>query len=270
MKKSVFLAFLILLTTSCEDVITVELPDTEPQLVIDALLGFNNDNGDPITVGQVKLTLSTSFFEEFIPPAENATVTIVDGFTGIRHDLSESEPGVFTTGFPRLEFGRDYTLEVMYNGELYTATEQLVASTKIDNLEQGDGFLFDEEDETEVKVTFTDIPGERNQYLFSFGFNNFLVIDDEFFQDEELTFSYFYEDIDPGRLIAVTLFGVDDQFASYAELALAQSGEDGGGTSFSVPAATVRGNIINETNPDNFPFGYFAISQFDTQLLTIE
>ena len=65
------------------------------------------------------------------------------------------------------------------------------------------------------------------------------------------------------------MFGIDEKFANFTEQVLTQSGENGGGP-FAVPTATVRGNIINISNPDNFPFGYFAISEFDADFLTVE
>ncbi|WP_420602076.1 hypothetical protein [Flagellimonas sp.] len=269
MRYGLLLILSLWLSVGCEDAINVDLPTSEPKLVIDALLGFNENNGNPITVGQVKLTLTAPFFQEETPPAENASVTITDNQTGQSFGLLESEPGVFNLGLPDLQFNRDYTLEINYNNETYTATQQLKGSTLIDNLEQGDSFLFDEDEETEVKVTFTDIAGVRNHYLFSFGFGNFLVIEDEFFEGSQLTFSYFYEDVEPGDLLVVTLFGIDQDFANYVNLTLIQSGEDGGGP-FATPPATVRGNIVNTTNPDNFPFGYFALGEFDTKTITIE
>nr|WP_299388873.1 hypothetical protein [Allomuricauda sp.] len=258
------------LLVGCEEVINPDLPTTEPQLVIDALIGYNDNAGEPITRGEVKLTLTAPFLISEVPAVNSAQVFIIDEATGFTYPLSESEPGVFNQGLPNLRFNRDYTLQVIYNNEVYTATERLVKTTPIDKLEQGDDFLFDEEEETEVKITITDIAGERNQYLFAFGFNNFLVIEDTFFDGEQLTFSYFYEDIDPGRLLAVTIFGADKEFANYAEEVLEQAGEDNGsGGPFTVPA-TVKGNIINTTNPENFPFGYFALSEFDTELLFVE
>ena len=271
MKNSLLVLFatVCVIITSCEDTISVDLPTSEPRLVIDALIGFNNNNNNPTSVGQVKLTLTAPFFQEEISPAKNATVSIIDVQTGQSFELQESEPGIFNLGLPNLEFNKDYTLVINYNNEIYTATQQLKGSTLIENLEQGDNFLFDEDEETEVKVTFTDIPGERNHYLFSFGFDNFLVIDDEFFEDDQLTFSYFYEDVGPGDLVVVTLFGIDQDFANYTNLVLTQSDEDGSGP-FTTPPATVKGNIINTTNPDNFPFGYFALSEFDAKTITIE
>ncbi|MEO9511373.1 MAG: DUF4249 family protein [Flavobacteriaceae bacterium] len=269
MKNCLYLFLAFLLCISCEEVIDVDLPTSETRLVVDALIGFNENNGDPITVGEIKLTLTAPFFQDEIEPAENATVQIIDEETGQSFSLLENETGVFSSGFPNLEFDRDYTLVINYNGEVYNATNQLNASPVIDDIEQGDGFLFDEEKETEVLISFTDIPNERNHYLFSFGFNNFLVIDDDFFEDSQLTFSYFYEDVEPGDIAAVTLFGIDSNFATYANLALAQSGENGNGP-FATPPVTIRGNIVNTTNENNFPFGYFTLSEFDTKLLTIQ
>jgi hypothetical protein len=43
-----------------------------------------------------------------------------------------------------------------------------------------------------------------------------------------------------------------------------------GGSPFQSPPATVRGNIINTTSPNNFPLGYFSISEADTKIYTIE
>ncbi|WP_168796325.1 DUF4249 family protein [Flagellimonas onchidii] len=257
------------LFVSCEDVINVDLPTSESKLVIDALIGYNENNGNPIVAGEVRLTYTAPFLSEEIPPVLNASVSILDEQSGESFQLLESQPGVFGVNFPELKFNRDYTLVVTHNNQVYTATQQMQHSSIIDKVEQKDGFLFDEE-ETEVEVTFMDIPGTRSYYLISFGFGNFLVIDDEFFQDSSLTFSYFYEDVDPGDLLVITLFGIDKEFANYASLALIQSGEDGGDGPFSVPPGNVRGNIINTSNPNNPPFGYFAISEFDTELLTLE
>ncbi len=268
LKKYILHFIPLFLFFSCEDVIDVDLASVEPKLVVDALIGYNANNGDPITIGQVRLTLTADFFAEEVPPAENATVQIIDEETGEIYPLVENESGVFRDGFPDLEFERDYTLEVIYQGQTYRATERLQPTGQIENVEQGDGFLFDEDEETEVIITFADIPDQRNYYLFAFGFDNYLVTDDEFYQDQSLTFSYFYDDIEPGDLLTITLLGIDKEFASYVDQALVQAGEDGGG--FGVPPATVRGNVLNSTEPDNFPFGYFAISEVDVELLTVQ
>ena len=159
----VFLLFIV--TAGCEESIDVELPVSETRLVIDALIGYNENNGDPITIGQVKLTLTAPFLTQDIPPATNAEVELINTISGEVFPLFEREPGIFRDGFPNLDFDTPYTLRVVYNGEMYTATEQLVKTGNIINVEQGDGFLFDENEETEIKVNFADVPNERNHYL---------------------------------------------------------------------------------------------------------
>ncbi len=47
------------------------------------------------------------------------------------------------------------------------------------------------------------------------------------------------------------------------------AGSSGGGP-FQTPPATVRGNIKNETNFDNYPLGYFRISEADVINYTIK
>ena len=269
MKKRIAFFFTVVLFISCEEVIDVDLPTTEPQLVVDAQIGFNQNNGDPLSFGQVTLTLTSPFFAEDTPPAENAVVRLIDEETGASFSLIEDAIGVFNDGFPNLQFDRDYTLEIVYEGEIYRATEQLIPTGTIDSAEQDDGFLFDEEEETEVVITFSDVPDERNYYLFSFGFDNFLVTDDEFYQNSNLTFSYFYEDVEPGDLLTISLLGISKEFATFVDLTLVQSSENGGGP-FMVPPATVRGNIVNTTNNSNFAFGFFSISEFDIALVTVQ
>lgn len=267
--KKICCFFLFILFFSCEEVIDVELPTSETRLVIDAIIGYNDNNGEPITIGQITLTLTAPFLNAEVQPARDAQVFITNEDTGSRIELLESEPGIFRDGFPNLEFGVDYTIEVIYQNNVYTATEQLQRTGEITSLRQDDGFLLDEEKETEIVVSFNDVPDERNYYLFAFGLDNYLVSDDEFYQNSSLTFSYFYEDLEPNDVITITLLGIDQQFANYVNLALVQAGEDGGGP-FQVPTATVKGNIVNTTEPDNFPFGYFALGEFDVQLFTVE
>lgn len=268
-RKLVTLILIAFCFLNCEDTIDVDLETAEPRLVIDAIIGYNDNDGDPVTIGEIRLTLTTAFFNDDVPVATNATVALIDESTATSYPITENEPGVFRDGIPNLEFNKEYTLLVTYNGETYQATTQLMRTGTINSVTQGDGYLFDEEEETEIIVDFADVIGERNYYLFAFGFNNFLVTDDEYYIDEGLKFSYYYEEVEPGDLLTITLLGIDKDFADYTEQILTQSGEDGGG-SFGIPPANVRGNFYNTTNPENFAFGYFAISEAEVALIRIE
>jgi hypothetical protein len=42
------------------------------------------------------------------------------------------------------------------------------------------------------------------------------------------------------------------------------------GSPFQSPPATVRGNIVNQTNEANYALGYFSLSEIDSLEYTIE
>jgi hypothetical protein len=43
-----------------------------------------------------------------------------------------------------------------------------------------------------------------------------------------------------------------------------------GGSPFATPSATVKGNIINQTNASNYPLGYFHLSEIDSKIYTVQ
>ena len=50
---------------------------------------------------------------------------------------------------------------------------------------------------------------------------------------------------------------------------LQQNSQDSGGP-FETQPATVKGNCLNQTNPNNFPLGYFRQSEVAEIVYTIE
>ena len=82
-------------------------------------------------------------------------------------------------------------------------------------------------------------------------------------------FSYFYEDIEPGKEVTITINGVEEQFYNYMNILIDQSGQNGGGPFESAPS-TIRGNMVNITNPDKYPLGYFSLAEANRLSLVIE
>ena len=76
------------------------------------------------------------------------------------------------------------------------------------------------------------------------------------------------EDLDPGESVIIRNYGVSERFYEFMFVLLQQS-SDGGGGPFETQPATVRGNCINETNPENFPFGYFRLSEVSEFTYTV-
>ena len=279
----IIMSFLLLMV-SCQEVIDVDLPTEEPRLIIDALVRV--DTNEAFTKVTVKVSETSSFFES-IPAANLQQITLTNldlPGGGINPPvLIEETPGsgiyskVFDTDF--LTQGSLF-LQIDFEDEFYVATARFVPAVPIDNLVQGHGILFDEDD-TEVIVTFTDSDERDDFYLFDFDFGNYLVTEDEFYQGQQFAFSYFYDEaLAVGDTLNISIMGVDEDFYTYMDQLILQSEEDFG--PFETPALTVRGNFINATNIDNnnnfdnlndinnFALGYFAIVQEYKETLVVQ
>ncbi|WP_424494304.1 DUF4249 domain-containing protein [Salinimicrobium sp. GXAS 041] len=258
--KNGILAFLLLLSAaSCEEVVEVDLEESEPRLVIEASLVWNEvDLQTPL---YVKLSTTAPYFDEEIPPVENAVVSIHDGF-GNKYFFSEIEPGLYRNDGFLPNTDATYELEVAYNEEVYFATASFITSPEIEEIEQDNNGGFTG-DEIEIRAYFTDPVGKGDHYLFRF-YNedlSFQIYDDELI-DGNRSFAFFSnEDLESGDEVILELQGISKQFYEYLFLLRSQAGTGGG--PFQTQPTLVRGNIINLTNPDNFPFGFFRMSEKD-------
>ena len=266
MKKFILLVLIVL--TSCEDVIEIDVPRDNTRLSIDAIIRLNTNLS--ITQLIVKATETTSFFDE-IGPATLNQIQIVNESTNTIVNLVE-EPlssGTYIADWPTEDLIQgELLLTLDFNNEQYEARTTYVPTVPFDALRQDEGTLFSGE-ETEIVVSYTDEPSRIDFYLFDFDFNEYLVSEDTFYQGQSFEFSYFYEDgLEPGQELNIIILGVDEAFYNYMNQIIVQSGGDQG--PFQTPAATVKGNIVNITNPDNFALGYFAIGQAFGDTIIIE
>ena len=263
-KNGIFALLLLVSAASCEEVVDIDLEESQPRLVIEASLVWNEEDLQmPL---YIKLSTTAPYFDEEIPPVENAIISIHDGF-GNKYFFYEIEPGLYKNdGFiPNTE--ATYELEVTYNEELYVATASFVTAPEIEEIEQDNNGGFTG-DETEIRAYFTDPEGKGDYYLFRFYHDDlsFQIYDDELI-DGNRTFAFFSdEDLKPGDDVALELQGISEQFYEYLFLLRSQAGTGGG--PFQTQPTLVRGNIINVSYPENFPFGFFRMSEKD--VLTYE
>ena len=260
MKRIVILLFVFVLFTSCEDVVEVDLNTSEPRLVIEASINLMVDGTSNSTV---KLTLTAPFFENQIPEVDNASVMIT-GDNGIVYSFNYMDNGIYGSSLIP-QSGINYTLEIIYNGETYSATEQLVSVSSLEFVEQNNDGGFSGED-IELKAFFTDPSGPGDHYFFEGISERGIVLDtffDEFFDGNQIFGFYQVDDLAAGDTVRFNLYGVNEQFYNFMFILL-QQGSDSGGGPFETQPATVRGNMINETKSDNFPLGYFRVSEVST------
>ena len=279
--KYLFLTLMaVFALSSCEDVIEVDTPTGDRRLIIDALIRI--DTASTITEMRVVVGETNGFFET-IPPANLQQITIsnLDNPLPDAVVFNETEPGVYVKALQTDLLMQDrWLLQIDFEDQFYLAEASFVAAPQIDQLEQGDGFVFDDDDQ-EIEVTFTDIAGEDNFYIFDFGFGEFLATEDTFYQDQQFVFSWFYDDpFEVGTELPISIFGADANFYNYMNQIIEQSEDEV--NPFQTPTLTVRGNFINATdidndenvdnveNAQNFALGYFALVQQNTSTIVIE
>lgn len=277
MAKTVkILSLIVLLFTtsfsflSCEDVVEIDLDTAPPRLLIDASIKWQK--GTAGNEQTIKLTTTTDFYSSTIPTVSGATVFITDG-NGIQFDFIET-PGtgnyVCTNFNP--EIRQTYTLTVIHNSQVYTATESLIEVPTIDYVEQTENGGFTG-DQIEVKFFYQDIPNQDNFYLIMFNSSNvslpiFDVVNDSFFQNNQM-FGYLANELEKDDIILFTLQGISESYYNYMNILLGIAGTNGG-SPFQTPPATVRGNIVNQTNTNNFALGFFRLSETDTISYTVQ
>lgn len=271
MKHLHILLIIFLSFTSCEEVIDVDLNTEAPRLVIEA--SINWQKGTTGNEQSIKLSLTAPFFSETIQPANNAEVYITNSaneqFTF--NEIGNSGVYINNNFVPIID--QTYNLTIIYEDEIYTATETLKPVVPIDFVEQNNDGGFSGE-ETELKAFFHDPAEEENYYFFEFisdipAIPSLEVYNDEFTNGNTMFGFYTEEELSAGDEVTIRIHGTSERFYNFMFILLQQISEEGGGP-FETQPATVRGNVINQTNPDHFPFGYFRLSEMDEFIYVVQ
>lgn len=275
MKKTIqyiSLIFIALFTFGCEKVVDLDLDTAPPKLVVDASIQWVK--GTSGNEQKIKLTTTAPYYDNNVPAVSGATVFITNSTNVVFDFLETGNTGEYLCNDFQPVIGETYTLTVVYNGQTFTATETLTEVPDIEALiEQNNegGFTGDE---IEIKFFYQDNGAEDNFYMIGIKtdykpFPEYGVLEDRFFQGNLMFGLYSNEDLKPGDLINIKLYGISQQYYNYMNVLLAVAGGNGGGP-FQSPPATVRGNVVNQADENNFALGYFNLSQVDTLDYTIQ
>lgn len=267
----ILIVFTALFFNSCQDVVDIPLNTDQPRLVIDASIIWQKGTTGSNQV--IKLSTTTDFYTNTIPVVSGATVYLKNSTNVVFNFTETPNTGIYlcSTFIPVLD--ETYTLTVIHNGQTYTATETLKSVAAITSVTQeiqtglGTDFL-------KLKTFFNDPVAAENYYLYKYKFSKNLkpeysVDDDLYFQGNTFFSLVLEEDTKPGEQVEITHYGVSKAYYNYMSILLNVAGTSGGGP-FQSPPATVRGNIKNETNFDNYPLGYFRVSEADVKNYTIQ
>ncbi len=273
MKISKYIALVITMIffVSCEEVIDVDLNTAAPRLVIDAAINWQK--GTNGASQKIILSTTTDFYSNIIPKVSGANVSIKSS-SNLNYIFTEiPNTGEYQCTTFKPIINESYTLTVVYKSETYTATETLQSVTPISKIEQKNNGGFSGKD-FELQVFFLD-PTDKNFYMVKFFPDikktpNYSIGNDDFTNGNENSWQYSDEDLKVGSKIAITHYGVSELYYNYMSKIISISSSSGGGSPFQTPPATVRGNIINKSNIDNYALGFFSLSEVDFKDYTIQ
>ncbi|MEZ4970433.1 MAG: DUF4249 domain-containing protein [Flavobacteriaceae bacterium] len=259
--------------------IDVPVQNGPTRLVIEASIDW--EKGTAGNEQTIRLRTSTAFYKSTSNTAvKGATVTISNDTSGDTCIFVDQNNGEYVTSEFLPVLGQSYTLEVIHNGETYSAQETLISVTDISDVYQGREDGFDDE-ELELHIEFTDPEEDDNYYLFRFKkegnlLPSFEVGNDKFVNGNEIDWWYeILEDEDtdkidvlkPGDVVSIEMYGISRAYYDFMEILIEQIG--GIGFFETIPVA-VKGNCINLTNPENFAYGYFRLTQVNKASYTFE
>jgi len=276
MKKSLIYLFIVLLmmATSCLEPFEINSEDVQSKIVIEALLT------DQVQNHYVKISRTIDFNQGGKTPSiDNATVkvTVDDGsiinyFHNPGQDADSSGYYLSEIAFGGL-IGNTYTLEVNFEGVVYSASEEMLPVMVIDSL----SYRLELNPDKGTTVDYYEVlmysrePQEREDfYLFEFFRNGFLlnennedvfVADDQALAEEinglDFPFEYVLGDTAKVKIYSLTR----QSYLFYFDLVNVLQ-NDGG--MFSPPAANPR------TNLSNGALGLFQVSAVVSEELIVE
>ena len=274
LKITIFLFTIIF--TSCEDVIDVDVQTAPARLTIEASLDWEKGTtGDNQTI---KLSTSTPYFDTTSNTGvTGASVKVTNDSSGVEFIFTDQNNGAYTTTEFVPVLNQSYTLEVVYNGENYSAKETLMPVADIKEVNQSTEDGFDDE-VLEVNLKFDDPIDEDNYYLLRFKevgdlLSEFEDFDDEFVNGNEISWYYEKEEDSeskteefvPGDVVNIDLYGISEGYYNYIRILIEQS--EGVGL-FSATPVALKGNCINLDNAKNYANGYFRLTQVSRRTYT--
>lgn len=115
---------------ACEKTIELDVQQTRPVIVVEALVT------NEMKAHYVKLTKSVGFYDEVKPPpVTDAVVTVSDGQGNVYNYSYYAEDSAYyaETAFQGI-VGNAYTLEIIYDGDVITATDTLKSVSPIEEM----------------------------------------------------------------------------------------------------------------------------------------
>ena len=259
--KLLFIGITPLVLFSCEDPINVDLEVGETLLVVD---GWITDQPGPHKI--ILSTTSSYFNNDSTPRVRGAEISILDS-EGKQEVLTETQTGHYQTSSTfQAKVGQQYTLQILFEGQKYSATTEIRRPVIIDSLNQTykDKTMIEKEGYF-VLYNGPELGGLGDFYQFKIYKNNSLMnkVENLVLVQDRLIDGLYLKDVqlhhEPFQIednIRIETWSItEDAFYYYQEM---KSQLNNGGM-FSYPVANIRTNIKNaQTNNQMKAIGYFG------------
>ncbi|MEL6590488.1 MAG: DUF4249 domain-containing protein [Bacteroidota bacterium] len=243
-------------STACEEIIELELSDSEPQLVIEGTIT------DLAAVpARVQLTYSGSYFEPGdYAFAEGATVSIRNS-QGEQTQLAEVAPGIYQSNEILGALGEAYTLEIEADGQSYQTTSSIQPSVPLDSV----SFVVQNGGPIEgifPRVHFQDPAGEDTYLRFVVFVNgqprsNILIYDDNLSDGANAISPLVVLGLQPGDELLIQAWSLDragyDYYFTLSNIVGDAFGAGGQSAAPSNPTSNIEGKAVGY-------FGAHAVS----------
>ncbi|MBC7897318.1 MAG: DUF4249 domain-containing protein, partial [Cytophagaceae bacterium] len=258
-----------LLLAACERVVDLDVDEGPQRLVVEARLErvHGQVNGNQ----SIRLTTTAPYFASSTTPAARGATVEVTGNGGVVRFSESATPGTYVTNQLIVTAGSEYRLDITYEGQRYEAVATAQPVPLIDSiyLEKPKPGRFSGDSGVRVTIDVTDPADQDNWYLWDqfvdgirqlgpdSSFKLRITAPDESFRGITIKGFQPFEgvNINAGSSVLVRQIGIPESMYLYYFALSDQVGSDG--SPFSVPPASVRGNVANRTTPTRPALGYF-------------
>ena len=270
MKKVVYL-FFGLLFINCEDPIDIDLNDSDQILVVEAFINWIKEN--KTSEQEVILSLTSPYFKEEYQPATGANIFIEDEDGETYSFIEEAQSGRYLTldTIP-YDLNKIFTLNIEYKGQFYSGKESLKSVSYINRIEQKTVDFFGRE-AIQIRAHSLDPVEERNFSFFEFKSDKLENTEYNIYRDDFSNGGEYYgiileDKLEIGDKVKVRQYGLSNIGYNFWYLLILQNTQQGG--PFQTTPVNLVSNIINKSNSNLNPLGYFRISEVSEILYTVQ
>lgn len=241
----------IVLLSSCEEVIDIDLNSSNPVLVAEGVI----DNESP---AWIRLTYTIDYFETEEAKFESTASVVISDNAGHSETLEYVSEGLYQGSDLIGTLNDEYTITILNNGIEYEASTILFPPSEIlsASFEENENLKPGQDESYTITINFKDDPLSNNYYLFKYWINgeletnSYYLVADEYYENTGvIEYSPFHLNFEMDDEVLIELYSIDeDTYIYYSELDDAEGGMMGGSSTPYNPESNFGSEVL----------GYFA------------